>query len=139
MERDFNAALGARLRAARRSRGYSLTEVEEASDREFKASVLGAYERGERSLSVLRLVRLAALYGVPISQFIPATEDAPEAAPFATIDLERIAAEGESAVVERFLSSILMMRDPDPAAMAVRRSDMALLNSMLESLPERTS
>lgn len=99
--------------------------------------MLGAYERGERSLSVLRLVRLASIYELPTQQLIP---DAPvaddEEAPLTTIDLERIAGEGESVVVDRFLSSILMMRR-EPPGLAVRKSDMALLNSMLESLPER--
>ena len=35
------------------------------SGEEFKASVLGAYERGERAISVARLQRLARFYGVP--------------------------------------------------------------------------
>jgi len=41
------------------------------SSEEFKASVLGAYERGERVISVPRLMRLAQLYGVPPEQLLP--------------------------------------------------------------------
>src|SRR5581483_3457137 len=37
-----------RLRPIRRQKGLSLHEVEAMSNEEFKASVLGAYERGER-------------------------------------------------------------------------------------------
>ena len=38
---------------------------------EFKASVLGAYERGERAISVPRLMRLAEVYDVPADTLLP--------------------------------------------------------------------
>lgn len=47
--------VGERLRLIRRQKRFSLQEVEAVSDQEFKASVLGAYERGERAISVPRL------------------------------------------------------------------------------------
>jgi transcriptional regulator with XRE-family HTH domain len=65
--------VGQRLRNIRRQQGLSLQAVEDQSTREFKASVLGAYERGERIISVLRLQRLASLYGVPVDQLLPRT------------------------------------------------------------------
>src|SRR5580658_5713742 len=71
----YAAAVGARLRAVRRQKRLSLQAVEAASGQEFKASVLGAYERGERSISVPRLQRLARLYDVPVDQLLP--QDAP--------------------------------------------------------------
>src|SRR3954470_13724907 len=57
--------VGDRLRAIRRQKGLSLHDVEARSNMEFKASVLGAYERGERAISVPRLLRLADIYEVP--------------------------------------------------------------------------
>ena len=57
----YGVKVGERLRAIRRQKGLSLQEVEAASRQEFKASVVGAYERGERAISVPRLQRLAAL------------------------------------------------------------------------------
>ena len=63
--------VGQRLRAIRRQKGLSLQEVEAASNHEFKASVLGAYERGERIISVPRLQRLAGYYAVPVDQLLP--------------------------------------------------------------------
>lgn len=137
MEERFNLALGGRLRAARRHRGLSLTEVEQLSEQEFKASVLGAYERGERALSVQRLVRLAALYEMPVKHLLPVEGDSEEAESPMSIDLDTIATAEESAIVDRFLSSIHLMRRPDTGGMAVRRSDMAILSSMLEALPEQ--
>src|SRR6476659_11166722 len=75
-ERDstYGRKVGARLRAIRRQKGMSLQEAEELSGQEFKASVLGAYERGERAISVPRLQRLAAFYNVPVDQLLPRDE-----------------------------------------------------------------
>ncbi|MGI9596124.1 MAG: helix-turn-helix domain-containing protein, partial [Acidimicrobiales bacterium] len=55
----YGRRVGERLRAIRRQKRLSLQDVEANSNQEFKASVLGAYERGERAISVPRLERLA--------------------------------------------------------------------------------
>jgi transcriptional regulator with XRE-family HTH domain len=68
---DYARHVGERLRAIRRQKRLSLQEAEEVSNEEFKASVLGAYERGERAISVPRLQRLAAVYQVPVDQLLP--------------------------------------------------------------------
>src|SRR4029078_5198515 len=65
------ARVGERLRAIRRQKGLSLHDVEARSNLEFKASVLVAYERGERAISVPRLLRLAEIYEVPADQLLP--------------------------------------------------------------------
>ena len=67
----YSRRVGQRLRAIRRQKRLSLQEVETSSAEEFKASVLGAYERGERSISVPRLQRLARFYNVPVDQLLP--------------------------------------------------------------------
>src|ERR1700682_353952 len=67
----YGRKVGERLRAIRRQKGLSLQDVEAASRQEFKASVLGAYERGERAISVPRLQRLARFYNVPVDQLLP--------------------------------------------------------------------
>jgi transcriptional regulator with XRE-family HTH domain len=71
----YSQKVGERLRAIRRQKRLSLQEVETSSRQEFKASVVGAYERGERAISVPRLQRLAAFYEVPIDQLLPRTHD----------------------------------------------------------------
>src|SRR5437763_9813359 len=68
---DYARLIGGSLRAIRRQRGWSLREAENASGSEFSASALGTYERGERSLSVERLHRLARLYRVPVDRLLP--------------------------------------------------------------------
>ena len=67
----YSQQVGERLRVIRKQKRLSLQEVEAQSNQEFKASVLGAYERGERALSVPRLDRLAQFYAVPIEQLLP--------------------------------------------------------------------
>ena len=57
-------SLGARLRRARHERHLTLAQVAGLTGEEFKASVLSAYERDERMLSVVRLLRLVSIYGI---------------------------------------------------------------------------
>ena len=68
---NYSFKVGERLRLVRRQKRMSLQEVEAESGHEFKASVLGAYERGERAISVPRLSRLAHFYDVPVGQLLP--------------------------------------------------------------------
>jgi transcriptional regulator with XRE-family HTH domain len=70
----YNELVGGRVRSIRRQRGLSLQDVQRLSNGEFKAAVVGAYERGERSLSLPRLQRLSQFFQVPISQFMPQDE-----------------------------------------------------------------
>ena len=67
-DESYAAQLGERMRAIRQQKGLSLNEVEQSTNQEFKASVMGAYERGERIISVPRLERLARFYNVTIDQ-----------------------------------------------------------------------
>ena len=76
----YSRQVGERLRVIRKQKRLSLQEVEAQSSQEFKASVLGAYERGERALSVPRLDRLAQFYNVPIEQLLPREITGTEAA-----------------------------------------------------------
>lgn len=68
---EFNRLLGANLRDARKSAGLSLRAVTVETHNEFKSSVLGAYERGERAITVERLDRLCGFYGIHPVSVIP--------------------------------------------------------------------
>jgi transcriptional regulator with XRE-family HTH domain len=74
---DMSAAraIGLKLREVRRKRGLTLHGVEQATDEEFKGSVLGAYERGDRILTVPRLQRLAQFYGVAVDELLASPAD----------------------------------------------------------------
>ena len=84
---DYARLVGDRLRAIRRQKRLSLQDAEELSNQEFKASVLGAYERGERAISVPRLHRLARVYQVPADQLLPRDDDDPRAEQAQYVDL----------------------------------------------------
>jgi transcriptional regulator with XRE-family HTH domain len=60
--------VSARLRAIRRSKSLSLSDVEVLSNGTLKAVVLGSYERGARTLSVKRAIAIAELYQVSVAQ-----------------------------------------------------------------------
>jgi transcriptional regulator with XRE-family HTH domain len=60
---DLATALGIVLREARRSRGLTLREAQEASGGEYRVSTLAGYERAERMLTLERFCGLAGLYG----------------------------------------------------------------------------
>lgn len=135
---DYSVRVGERLRTIRLQRGMSLQDVHRTTGGEFKAAVLGAYERGERSLSLPRLKRLAGYYEVPVSQLLP-EEDTYEVLQVSeggvTIDLHRVETlDDETAnVVERFLQRIQVRRqDFNGKVLTIRASDVALLSMMLD-------
>jgi transcriptional regulator with XRE-family HTH domain len=65
------------LRKVRKSKGLTLHQVETMSNGKYKSVVVGSYERGSRSISVNRLIELAELYDVPITEFFGITVTPP--------------------------------------------------------------
>jgi transcriptional regulator with XRE-family HTH domain len=156
----YNIAVGDRIRNVRRQQNLSLKAVEQMSGHEFKASILGAYERGERAISVPRLQRLARLYDVPVDQLLPPNENGPAAVPVRaddgdgsrqpegrparaekiTIDLGRLSdAQGpERDLLRRFLSSVQIQRqDFNGRVITIRGDDLRIMASMFAmTMPE---
>lgn len=135
---DYNQRVGERLRAIRVQRGMSLQDVHRATEGEFKAAVLGAYERGERSVSLPRLHRLAACYEVPMNQLLPdGDNEVVSTAPSkgVMIDLSRVEQLDSSIgkVIDRFLSKIQVQRqDFNGRVLTIRGSDVAMLAMLLD-------
>ena len=146
----YGRKVGERLRAIRRQKRLSLQEVEAASQQEFKASVLGAYERGERAISVPRLQRLARFYHVPVDQLLPQDEGpgfgddragAPGEAKLA-IDLEKLEAMSgsEFAMLARYLRLIQVQRqDFNGRVITIRHDDLKALACILDLGPEQVA
>lgn len=155
---SYGRALGARLRIVRKQRRHSLLAVQGLSGGEFKASVLGAYERGERTISVPRLQRLAILYDVPVDQLLPsgggpakglavgvhgppARQDSREGAgspspgrAVVRVDLERLreARGAEAEALRHFLASIQVERqDFNGQVLTIRRDDVRVIGAVL--------
>lgn len=142
---SYARAVGDRLRTLRRQRGLSLLAVEESSNREFKASVLGAYERGERVISVLRLQRLADFYKVPVDRILPRAggpepSDNGHSSSFTPqrpllLDLVRMNATEsvEGQVIRRYVNAIQHQRSGfHGSVMAIRADDLRVISRFLE-------
>ncbi len=136
----FSQRVGERLRAIRRQKRLSLHDVEAASNLEFKASVLGAYERGERAISVLRLQRLARIYDVPVDQLLPddggqqRSRAILEKGGKVAIDLSRLARmSGEQfSLLTRYLRLIQVQRqDFNGRVLTVRNADLMAIACFL--------
>ena len=147
-EQGDGRQVGERLRAIRRQKGLSLHDVEARSGQEFKASVLGAYERGERAISVPRLLRLAELYRVPPDQLLPRNNangsdveiDLTESSSSLskgdgfTIDLVRLHETDDEAatVVARYAATIQLPRqDFNGQMLTIRNDDLRVLAAVM--------
>ncbi len=152
---SYAIKVGNRLRAIRKQKRLSLQEVEATSRAEFKASVLGAYERGERAISVPRLQRLSSFYRVPVDQLLPRpagdahTVDLADGAILppstlsgdgpVTIDLMRLAAlqTPEAELLGRYLAMIQVQRgDFNGRMLTIRRDDLRAVACLLDITPD---
>lgn len=134
--------ISAKLRALRRARGWSLTDVERVSRGRLKAVVLGSYERGSRSLSVKRALEIAELYEVPISQlFSDKKGTSPEVIGHKMLDLRTINTRAQSdntarqrfMIIARFTRAILESRqDWNGEVLSIRSEDCRVLALILE-------
>ena len=138
LDAGYRRKVGERIRTIRRQKRLSLQDVEARSDAEFKASVLGAYERGQR---------LARFYSVPVDQMLPSdgetdlgisspAGDAPVWVPGQKIiiDLTRLAeASGpEAEMINRYLTIIQVKRqDFNGRVLTIRRDDLQALAAIL--------
>ena len=60
-----------KLRMKRKSKGWSLQDVERNSNGKWKAVVIGSYERSDRAISLRKAISLMEFYQVPISELFP--------------------------------------------------------------------
>ena len=64
--------LHTRMRLIRESQHLTLNQAAKLSKGEISAIALGSYERGDRSVSAHKLIMIANLYGVPITELFEA-------------------------------------------------------------------
>jgi transcriptional regulator with XRE-family HTH domain len=158
MTTTYARRVGERLRNVRKQQRLSLQAVEASSDQEFKASVLGAYERGERAISVPRLQRLAKFYNVPVDQLLPrdsgpelgwgasgdgsgdySTVEEDEVKGKVSLDLTRLEATPtpERELLGRYLGMIQVQRqDFNGRVLTIREEDLRAIACLLDTRPE---
>ena len=133
-----NQRLGEHLRRLRKQKGLSLLDVQALSDNEFKASVMGAYERGERAVSAVRLARLASLYRLPLQAMLPGAEAGEATGTVLAIDTTRLdaAKSPEAAAVARFVRRMQAMRqDWTQPIVRIRAEDVVAIASAVDTSP----
>jgi len=134
-----NRRLGEHLRRLRKQKGLSLLDVQALSDGEFKASVMGAYERGERAISAVRLAGLASLYRLPLQAMLPAGEGG-EPANTQGLAIDATLLDGakspEAKALARFVRRMQAMRqDWTGGIVRIRAEDLVSLASAVDRSP----
>lgn len=141
---DRALTLGGRLRAIRQQQALSLQAVEERSGGRWKAVVVGSYERGDRAITVSKLIELAEFYGVPVSQLLPDGEPLYRASAVPTklvLNLELMAKLPSEAVgpLAKFVANIQARRgDYNGRILTIRQSDLETLALLFDRSPADT-
>ena len=128
-DRTHTLAIGARLRRVRHQQGLSLADVQADSDGRWKAVVVGAYERGDRTVTLARLADLAEFYDVPLSDLLPDQATQSRGAPGrVTLDLVRLdaaPARAELAILARYAHRVARKRgDHNGRMLTLRAGDL---------------
>jgi len=138
---DFPRRVGARLRELRRLRGFTLQQVEVLSNRRLKGSLLAAYERGDRNISVARLHQISTLYNLPVSELLPeeGASERPLRPPRLAVDLARLRAlpTKQASILARYVSQLQRSRgDFDTDVITLRTEDLDQLAAAYRTTPE---
>jgi transcriptional regulator with XRE-family HTH domain len=138
---DYAKALGNCLRNIRVQKGMSLQDVQQSSDGKWKAAVVGAYERGDRNVTVAKLSELAEFYGVPVSEIIPDDGSPPAPGSFdgrrkVVLDLEGLdkVPEEDRDPISRFTTAIQVQRgDFNGRVLTIREDDLMALSLLYQT------
>jgi transcriptional regulator with XRE-family HTH domain len=123
-----------RLRIIRKSKGWSLQDVERNSNGKWKAVVIGSYERADRAISLKKAILLMEFYQVPVSELFPDIPPQVSTRSIA-IDLVKLSAvQNEySSVIQRFVRGICDRRkDWNGQVLTVRVNDLQFLAMLLQ-------
>lgn len=146
-EQAYKDEIGRRLRAVRHQQELTLDQVEIRTEGRFTAVAVASWERGDRTISAAKLLRLAAFYGVPAGELLsdldrsssrssrPAGGGDPGPA---TVDLDRLrkANVPGGKVVGRYVDHIRQMRGDSSLRITLRGDDVRKLSALLGVTPE---
>jgi transcriptional regulator with XRE-family HTH domain len=122
-----------RLRIIRKSKGWSLQDVELHSNGKWKAVVIGSYERGDRAISLKKSISLMEFYQVPISELFPEVTPIVSARSL-TLDLVRISTgiDANTEQIRRFTKLVSDRRkDWNGQLLTIRANDLQFLSLLL--------
>ena len=123
-----------RLREIRKSKGWSLQDVEHHSNGKWKAVVIGSYERADRAISLKKAISLMQFYQVPITELFPEIKTQVTARSV-SVNLNKLAESNEtkSQILQRFTKSISNRRkDWNGQILTIRANDLQFLALQIE-------
>jgi transcriptional regulator with XRE-family HTH domain len=119
-----------RLRAVRVAKSLTLLDVQQTSGGEVTAVALGSYERGDRQISLSKLLQIARIYGVPASEIL--TKKIERVEPTRIVfDLRKIrqSRHSEAGKIAQVLNEIAKLRgDWNGEIISIRASDITSLS-----------
>jgi len=133
--------LHSQLRKVRISKGLTLSQVSILSKGSISAIALGSYERGNRSISAEKLLEIAQLYQVPVSELMSPTEKGIRSGRV-IIDVNKLANNHDDSndAALKIIQRIAHMRhDWNGQVISLRRSDIDLLKIFASYSDEQTN
>jgi transcriptional regulator with XRE-family HTH domain len=125
--------IGRAIRRARHDRGMTLKELADSSDGRFRPTSLAGYERGERTISVVRFCELCRLLDLQPGRLLQEITRTVYGDGEPRIDLTKLEAldEPEGELLAGFIKQVLGQRAaPDSETIALRAGDVEVLASV---------
>jgi transcriptional regulator with XRE-family HTH domain len=120
-----------RLRSVREAKSLTLLDVEQKSGGEVTAVALGSYERGDRQISLSKLLQIARVYELPASEILTKKEERLRPRRI-TFDLRKIrqSAHPNSLKTAAVLTQISQLRgDWNGELLSIRADDLTNLSA----------
>jgi transcriptional regulator with XRE-family HTH domain len=131
--------IGRALRRARLARGMTLKQLSVASAGRFKPTSVAGYERGERSISVVRFCELCRILGVPPDRLLGEILRSARADPDLVIDLTHLERLGpsEGELLTGFVQQVASLRGSgEVESITLRAGDIEVLASASGRRPD---
>lgn len=131
--------IGRAIRRARLDRGMTLKELADSSAGRFRPTSLAGYERGERTISVVRFCELCRLLDVPPGRLLQEITRTVYGHGQPTIDVTKLETlhEPEGELIAGFIKQVLVQRaDPDVETISLRAGDVEVLSSVAGTTPD---
>lgn len=141
---DIQFSTSQKLRQIRKSKGWSLQDVELKSKGKWKAVVVGSYERSDRAISLKKAIDLMDFYQVPITELFSEKNISSGATYISTsiiIDQRALSNSTDTRILgaKRMISSLAARRkDWNGEVLSLRFSDLKFLAILLDLNDDET-
>ena len=121
-----------RLRQIRESQGLTLQQVSARSKGQISSIALGSYERGDRSISARKILQIAQLYNIPVTELFTTPTEKTLQTGRVVIDLRKLT-QTEDPIGKQLLivlkRIVAMRRDWNGEVISLREGDISNLQT----------